>query len=183
MSCIHLACTVSLTTFPCARRNLGFLLSDGPHDQAAAWAALDPDTRRSLKDAYSRAVIAIVVSAFRETDSPAGSGVDPAALAQAMANWVIAYGMDGIDVDWEETTRVTDPTKRGVGEAWLATFNQTLRQTLPQGQFILSHAPLAPWLSPNAQFAAGAYLTIHRNVGALIDFVRLLSPSCSGIHC
>ena len=125
MSCIHLACTVSLTTFPCARRNLGFLLSDGPHDQAAAWAALDPDTRRSLKDAYSRAGIAVVVSAFGETDSPAGSGVDPAALAQAMANWVIAYGMDGIDVDWEETALAR--ARAGVGEQWLVTFTQVLR--------------------------------------------------------
>ena len=66
----------------------------------------------------------------------------------------------------------------GAAEAWVSTFTKTLRQTLPQGQFILSHAPLAPWLSPNAQFAAGAYVTINKNVGALIDFVSVSHVRC-----
>ena len=117
--------------------------------------------------------MSLVVSAFGETELPTTQGLDPAATANTMAQFVLSNDVDGIDVDWEETTLVTDPTKSGVGEAWLATFTQTLRQTLPQGQFILSHAPLAPWLSPNKQFAAGAYLTINKNVGTLIDFVSV----------
>ena len=62
----------------------------------------------------------------------------------------------------------------GAAEKWVTTFTQTLRKTLPQGQYILTHAPLAPWLAPNHQFAAGAYVTINKDVGSLIDWVRLL---------
>ena len=86
-----------------------------------------------------------------------------------MAQFVTANGLDGIDVDYEDL----DAMNKGAAEAWVTTFTQTLRQTLPQGQFILSHAPLAPWLSPNAQFPAGAYVTINKNVGSMIDFVSL----------
>ena len=88
-----------------------------------------------------------------------------------MAQFVTANQLDGIDVDYEDLTAMNKGD--GAAEAWVTTFTQTLRQTLPQGQFILSHAPLAPWLSPNQQFAAGAYLTINKNVGTLIDFVSV----------
>ena len=88
-----------------------------------------------------------------------------------MAQFVTANQLDGIDVDYEDLTAMNKGD--GAAEAWVTTFTQTLRQTLPQGQFIPSHAPLAPWLSPNKQFAAGAYLTINKNVGTLIDFVSV----------
>lgn len=111
-------------------------------------------------------------SAFGETEKPTTAGIDPVSTATQFAQFVLDTGLDGIDVDYEDL----DAINRGDGaaEQWVTTFTQILRQTLPQGQFILSHAPLAPWLSPNTQFAAGAYLTIHKNVGNLIDFVRLL---------
>ena len=131
--------------------------------------------RAAKKAEYNNAGINIIVSAFGETDKPTSQGADPVGTANTFAQFVLNNQLDGIDVDYEDL----DAMNRGDGaaEQWVTTFTSTLRQTLPQGQFILSHAPLAPWLSPNAQFAAGAYLTIHKNVGALIDFVRLLSPS------
>ena len=88
-----------------------------------------------------------------------------------MAQWVKSNGLDGIDVDYEDLTAMNRGD--GAAEKWVSDFTTTLRQTLPQGQYILSHAPLAPWLSPNAQFAAGAYVTVNKNVGQLIDFVSL----------
>lgn len=33
----------------------------------------------------------------------------------------------------------------GTAEAWLTTFTEALRQQLPQGQYILSHARAYPW--------------------------------------
>ena len=33
----------------------------------------------------------------------------------------------------------------GSAENWLATFSTQIRTQLPQGQYILSHAPVAPW--------------------------------------
>ena len=87
-----------------------------------------------------------------------------------MAAFVKTNSLDGIDVDYEDLTAMNKGD--GAAEKWVTTFTQTLRQTLPKGQFILTHAPLAPWLAPNNQFKAGAYVTIHKNVGSEIDWVR-----------
>ncbi|TBU31258.1 glycoside hydrolase [Dichomitus squalens] len=152
--------------------NLSFLLSDGPHDQVAAWANLDAGTRQQLHQQYNQAGVSLVVSVFGETELPVTKGLDPTQLAGQMAQFVLSNDVDGIDVDWEETTLVTDPTKSGVGEAWLATFTQTLRQTLPQGQFILSHAPLGPWFQPGF-CPGGCYLTVDKTVGSLIDWYNI----------
>ena len=110
-----------------------------------------------------------MVSAFGETDQPTTQGADPVKTANTMSHFVRHNHLDSIDVDYEDL----DAMNRGDGAAedWVVKFTQTLRKSLPQGQFILSHAPLAPWLAPNAQFAAGAYVTINKKVGDVIDFV------------
>ncbi|TFK85135.1 glycoside hydrolase family 18 protein [Polyporus arcularius HHB13444] len=164
---------------------LSFLTLQGALDQAGAYAALAPEVRAAKKAEYNNAGINIIVSAFGETDKPTSQGADPVGTANTFAQFVLNNQLDGIDVDYEDL----DAMNRGDGaaEQWVSTFTSTLRQTLPQGQFILSHAPLAPWLSPNAQFAAGAYLTIHKNVGSLIDFYNIqfynqgLYTDCAGL--
>ena len=155
---------------------LSFLTLKGALDQAGAFAALAPDVRAAKKAEYAQAGINIIVSAFGETDKPTTQGADPVATAGTFSQFVIANALDGIDVDYEDLDAMNKGD--GAAETWVSTFTKTLRTTLPQGQFILSHAPLAPWLAPNAQFAAGAYVTINKNVGALIDFV-----SVSHVHC
>ncbi|KAI0665668.1 chitinase [Trametes maxima] len=164
---------------------LSFLTLNGALDQAGAFAALTPDVRAAKKAEYANAGINIIVSAFGETDKPTTSGADPVGTANTMAQFVVANQLDGIDVDYEDLAAMNKGD--GAAEQWVTTFTQTIRQTLPQGQFILTHAPLAPWLSPNAQFAAGAYLTIHKNVGALIDWYNIqfynqgLYTDCEGL--
>ncbi|KAH9856027.1 glycoside hydrolase [Lenzites betulinus] len=164
---------------------LSFLTLNGALDQAGAFAALSADARAAKKAEYQAAGINIVVSAFGETDKPTTSGADPTSTANTMAQFVVANALDGIDVDYEDLDAMNKGD--GAAEAWVTTFTQTLRQTLPQGQFILTHAPLAPWLSPNQQFAAGAYLTIHKNVGSMIDWYNIqfynqgLYADCDGL--
>ncbi|CDO76422.1 Glycoside Hydrolase Family 18 protein [Trametes cinnabarina] len=150
---------------------LSFLTLAGPRDQAQAYAALSADARAAKKSEYSQAGINIIVSAFGSTDTPTTSGADPVGTANTMAQFVLTNALDGIDVDYEDLEAMNKGD--GAAEAWVTTFTQTLRQTLPQGQFILTHAPLAPWLSPNAQFKAGAYLTVDKNVGSLIDWYNV----------
>ena len=150
-------------------RNLAFLLSDGPHDQVQNWANIDSQTRQGLKQQYNNAGISLVVSAFGQTELPTSAGLDPAALAGQMAQFVLNTDLDGIDVDWEEFDLVTE--QPNVGEQWLATFTRTLRSQLPKGQFILSHAPIGPWFQPGA-CPGGCYLTVDQTVGSLIDWVR-----------
>ncbi|TBU36066.1 glycoside hydrolase [Dichomitus squalens] len=164
---------------------LSFLTLAGPADQALAYANLAADAKAAKKSEYSSAGINLIVSAFGSTDTPTTSGADPVGTANTMAQFVTANGLDGIDVDYEDLAAMNKGD--GAAEAWVTTFTQTLRQTLPQGQFILSHAPLAPWLSPNQQFAAGAYLTINKNVGSMIDFYNVqfynqgLYHDCDGL--
>ena len=152
--------------------NIAFLLSSGPADQVAKWAALPADQRQQLKQQYNGAGVSLVVSAFGETDHP--TSLDPATVANNLAQFVLNNDLDGIDVDYEDFDAIGK--SNGSAEQWVATFTQTLRQKLPQGQFILSHAPLAPWLAPNAQFKAGAYVTINKNVGSMIDWVNFGRP-------
>ncbi|KAE9394714.1 glycoside hydrolase [Gymnopus androsaceus JB14] len=47
-----------------------------------------------------------------------------------------------------------------------------LRVQLPQGQYILTHAPVAPWFSPG-KFGGGAYLKVDSTVGSLIDWYNV----------
>ncbi|TBU23822.1 chitinase [Dichomitus squalens] len=164
---------------------LSFLTLQGALDQAGAYAALAPDVKAAKKAEYANAGINLVVSAFGATDKPTSSGADPVGTANTFAQFVLTNQLDGIDVDYEDLDAINKGD--GAAEAWVTTFTSTLRQTLPQGQFILSHAPLAPWLSPNAQFAAGAYVTINKNVGSLIDFYNIqfynqgLYLDCAGL--
>ncbi|RPD63333.1 glycoside hydrolase [Lentinus tigrinus ALCF2SS1-7] len=152
--------------------NLAFLLSDGPHDQVLNWASLDATTRQGIKQKYNAAGVSVVVSAFGQTELPTTNGLDPTALANQMSQFVLNTDLDGIDVDWEEIALVTQSP--GVGEQWLATFTQTLRSQLPQGQFILTHAPVGPWFQPQASFCpGGCYLTVDKTVGSLIDWYNI----------
>ncbi|KAI0830256.1 chitinase [Trametes gibbosa] len=148
--------------------NLAFLLTSGPADQAAHWAALPAEQRQTLKQQYNAVGISLVVSAFGETEHPTSQ--DPIKVANDLAQFVLNTDLDGIDIDYEEFELVVQ--QPGVGEAWVATLTQTLRQQLPQGQFILSHAPVGPWFSPGF-CPGGCYLTVDKNVGHLIDWYNI----------
>ncbi|KAM5534681.1 hypothetical protein V8D89_011693 [Ganoderma adspersum] len=164
---------------------LSFLTLKGAQDQAGAYAKLPAAKKASLKSAYSKAGIKLIVSAFGETDTPTTSKANPVTTGNTMAKFVKDQKLDGIDVDYEDLAAMNKGD--GAAEKWVTTFTQTLRKTLPKGQFILTHAPLAPWLSHNKQFAAGAYLTINKNVGAEIDWYNIqfynqgLYTNCEGL--
>nr|VWO97811.1 Lmo1883 protein [Ganoderma boninense] len=147
---------------------LSFLTLTGAVDQAGNWAALSTADKAAKTAEYHNAGIKIIVSAFGATDTPTTSGANAFNIANTMAQWVKSNGLDGIDVDYEDLTAMNRGD--GAAEQWVSEFTTTLRETLPKGQYILSHAPLAPWLAPNSQFAAGAYVTINNNVGSLIDW-------------
>lgn len=137
MSCkslsMHPNSTVPLTR---AYSNLAFLLTIGPADQAANWAALLADQRATLKKQYNVAGVSLIVSAFGEREHPTSQ--DPTGVANNLAEFVLNNNLDSIDIDYERFNLVIQ--QPGVGEAWLTTLTQTLRQQLPQGHFILTHA-------------------------------------------
>ncbi|OCB91529.1 glycoside hydrolase [Sanghuangporus baumii] len=149
---------------------LSFLLTEGAFDKAEEWTQLSASQRSTVKSQYADAGIKLIVSVFGSTDVPTSSGADPTATANTMAAWVKEFDLDGIDVDYEDFNAIN--AGDGKAEAWLTTFTQQLRNQLPQGDFILTHAPVAPWFSPN-KFGGGAYLTVNENVGGLIDWYNV----------
>ncbi|KAG5654369.1 hypothetical protein H0H81_003827 [Sphagnurus paluster] len=148
---------------------LSFLLAQGACDQALGWTQLSTAQRASIKSQYAAAGIKLIVSAFGSTDTPTTSGADPIAMADTMASWVLQYDLDGIDVDYEDFGAIN--AGDGKAEAWLASFTTQLRTHLPQGQYIITHAPVAPWFSP--VYPAGAYRKVHETVGDQIDWYNI----------
>ncbi|KAF9530432.1 glycoside hydrolase [Crepidotus variabilis] len=151
--------------------NLAFLLLEGAWDKAYEWTSLTDAQRSSVKSQYAAAGIKLVVSVFGSTDVPTSSGVDPIATANTMAAWVKKYNLDGIDVDYEDFNAFN--AADGSAENWLISFTKQLRTQLPQGQYILTHAPVAPWFSPVSFGKGGGYLKVHQQVGSLIDWYNI----------
>ncbi|KAJ7180661.1 glycoside hydrolase family 18 protein [Mycena filopes] len=149
---------------------LSFLLVEGAWDKAAEWTELSAADRATIKAQYNAAGIKLMVSAFGSTDQPTTSGLNPVTLATTMANWVIQWGLDGIDVDYEDFPAFD--SNSGSAENWLISFTTQLRTILPQGQYIITHAPVAPWFSPS-KWGGGGYLKVHQSVGNLIDWYNI----------
>ncbi|KAI0073512.1 glycoside hydrolase family 18 protein [Panus rudis PR-1116 ss-1] len=149
---------------------LSFLLLEGAWDNAQAWTTLSASERASIKSQYAAAGIKLIVSVFGATDVPTSSGADPVKTANTVAAWVKQYSLDGVDVDYEDFNAFDAGT--GAAENWLISFTKQLRTQLPQGDYILTHAPVAPWFSPN-KWGGGGYLKIHSQVGSLIDWYNV----------
>ncbi|VDC02895.1 unnamed protein product, partial [Peniophora sp. CBMAI 1063] len=146
---------------------MGFWLTNRVADQASEWTLISADQRASVKAAYAAAGIKIMVSAFGQTDTPTTNGADPVATANSLAAWVKQYGLDGVDVDYEDFTAFNG----GTGVNWLISFTKQLRSQLPAGQYIITHAPVAPWFK--AGYAGGGYLAVHQSVGSMIDWYNI----------
>lgn len=145
-------------------------MTSGPADQALEWQTLSACDRSTIKSQYAAAGIKLLVSVFGATDAPTTAGCDPTAEANTMAAWVQKYDLDGIDVDYEDFNAFD--ASSGSAVTWLKTFTKQLRVHLPQGKYILTHAPVAPWFQSNA-WSGGGYLAIDQAVGSLIDWYNV----------
>jgi chitinase len=123
-----------------------------------------------LISAYHSAGIKLLVSAFGATEFPTSAGLDANTTCTELANFALANNLDGVDLDWEDSTAF----ENGSGEAWLITCTKAIRAILPQGKYILSHAPQAPYFTINPkQYPNGAYIKIHKEVGSMIDYYNV----------
>lgn len=105
-----------------------------------------------------------MVSAFGSTDYPITQGKDAAQVGKDLAQFVKQYNLDGVDIDYEDSASF----QNGKAVPWLVTLTKTLRQHLPKGQYILTHAPQAPYFGSKCQWGGG-YSKIEKQVGSLID--------------
>jgi hypothetical protein len=54
-----------------------------------------------------------------------------------LANFALNNNLDGVDLDYEDNGAM----ERGVAEDWLIKCTKAIRQILPKGQYLLTHAP------------------------------------------
>ena len=105
-----------------------------------------------------------MVSAFGATEMP--THTDPVTTAQGLAQFVKDYDLDGADIDYEDN----EAMEAGKGEAWLISFTKELRRQLPN--HIITHAPQGPYFK-DEYYPQGGYVTVHQEVGDLIDFYNV----------
>ncbi|KAG1869320.1 glycoside hydrolase family 18 protein [Suillus tomentosus] len=158
---------------------LSFLVEYGAADQAQEWEELTAAQRSSILSEYDAAGISLIVSLFGSTETPTSSGYDPIDTANTMAAWVIEYGLQGVDIDYEDFAAFDAGT--GAAEQWLGNFTTQLRTQLPQGQYILTHARE---FSPD-MWGGGGYLWVNSVVGDMIDWYNVQGTTeyttCDGL--
>jgi chitinase len=75
----------------------------------------------------------------------------------------------GVDLDYEDN----DAMNIGTGEAWLIECTKIIRKHMPKGQYILTHAPQAPYFQGAPMYPNGGYLKVDQEVGDLIDWYNI----------
>eukprot|EP01084_Bolivina_argentea_P062777 114762_1 len=121
----------------------------------------DDDFRKSVVKLYHENGTRIMVSCFGATDKNPTNN-DPIELAQKISQFVIDNELDGIDIDYEDSQSFSTT---GLGEYWLTNFTIELRKHLPLNQYIITHAPQAPYFMGKSKYPMGSYLYIHENAG------------------
>ncbi|KAJ7719742.1 glycoside hydrolase family 18 protein [Mycena metata] len=136
-------------------------------DNAYVWQTMTAAQRATTKAAYNAAGIRLIVSAFGSASFPTNE--DPTTVANFIANYVLTYNLDGVDIDYEDSPALESA---GTAVAWLSTLTKVLRQHLPQGQYIITHAPVASWFS-SGMWPGNGYVGVHVAVGDLIDWYNV----------
>mmetsp|Transcript_9519 Transcript_9519/g.10523 ORF Transcript_9519/g.10523 Transcript_9519/m.10523 type:complete len:333 (+) Transcript_9519:291-1289(+) len=162
--------------------NIAFWLSSGPTDIADIWAdplhyfsAQNPfgstsaEIQANLTSMYHAAGKKIMISAFGATEFPTSGGKDAVKTCTDLANFVKTNQLDGVDLDYEDNAAMNS----GAGVQWLIDCTTAIRKVLPVGQYILSHAPQAPYFMGEPKYPKGGYLEVDKQVGHLIDYYNV----------
>jgi chitinase len=88
-------------------------------------------------------------------------------LVNQIVNFVIIYGFNGVDIDYEDDAGFTG-TYDGIG--FLSDLTTRLYQALPLGQNIITHAPQTPYWDPN--YYNAPYAQIWQRVGDRIAWIN-----------
>ncbi len=95
---------------------------------------------------------------------------DVPGLAQQIADFVTQRGLDGVDIDFEDTPGFESGSSYD-GVAFLVSLTQELAKALPTGSNLITHAPQPPYLSP--YFEGGPYLKVLQQAGTDIAWINL----------
>ena len=116
-------------------------------------------------------------------DSEVAKNGKAAEVAAALAKFVKDYDLDGVDVDFEDVpteaslnwvigTYIVYARHLIFAEGYNTELQTALRVALPSPQYLISHAPQAPWFDTTDRWAKG-YRRVHEEVGTSIDFYNV----------
>lgn len=69
----------------------------------AEFGSTNEQIRATIKAKYASKGIKLMVSAFGATEHPTTTGYNPTTCANNLADYVLAYDLDGIDLDYEDS--------------------------------------------------------------------------------
>ena len=135
----------------------------------SGYGSTSAEIQKNLRKKYNDAGSKILVSAFGATEFPTSKGLNATTCGRKLAQFVIDNNLDGADADWEDNAAMNNKAsgEAGPGAQWIIEFTKAYRAVSPDT--ILAHAPLGPYFS-NTFYASGAYNTVDKEVGSMIDF-------------
>lgn len=122
----------------------------------------------ALKSAGKKVMMAIGGGACSSAQWQQMAGNVQFSAAQ-IAAMVQTYGLDGIDIDFEDSAAFTGSAGYD-GTQFMINLTQALYGALPASARLISHAPQAPYFFPTW---SSAYIRIMEAVGTQIDFLNL----------
>ncbi len=127
-----------------------------------------PDLISNLKKAGKRVLISIGGEVFTTTAWAAlSNNLDN--TAQQLAKMVTDHGLDGVDIDWEDTnySGYDAPT-------FLVDLSKALKSKLPEDQNFVTHAPQAPYFYGGAPGSyTQVYVDVAKNAVDAIDLYNI----------
>jgi nucleoid-associated protein YgaU len=148
---------------------IGFLVPDANNQNqlVGGGGAFDSNLQsnvQALRNAGKNVLICLGGATFPSSawQNFAQNSSTVSALAdQIVTNWVIPYGFNGVDIDYEDDSGFTG-TYDGIG--FLSALTNALYAALPSGQNIITHAPAPGFWDPDSAWQ-GAYLNIFQSAG------------------
>src|SRR6516164_5787471 len=152
---------------------VAFLVPDGNLNLVGAGGAFDGNLQsniRTLQNAGKNVLISFGGAIFSSSAYQSYAGNVNGLVNQIVNNFVIRYGFNGVDIDFEDSNAFTN-TRTYDGIGFLISLTKGLAQSLPAGHNIITHAPQTPYWDPNAGYN-NAYTKIWQQVGNQIAWIN-----------